>query len=219
MAVFALLGAALWITLIGGGRYLLFNVVISMRSPMVFLYGAVSLAIVRHLLWPRPTILTRARHVYASIVARADLAAAIRAFAATRPAVLLVGFFAVITFGLSDKVGFTPSTDPLANLPARFDAGWYAGVALDGYTWDHTFQRQRNIAFFPAMPMLMRPLAMAFGMHDRSASHDRRMLRALWAGVVISLAAFLWALVYVVRLGREVIGAERAADAALLLAS
>jgi len=219
MATVALLGAALWITLIGGGRYLLFDVVISLRSPMVFLYGAASVAIVRHLLWPRPTILTRARHVYASIFARADLAAAIRAFAATRPAVLLVGFFAVITFGLSDKAGFTPSTDPLANLPARFDAGWYAGVALDGYTWDHTFQRQRNIAFFPAMPMLMRPLAMVFGLHDRSASYDRRMLRALWAGVVISLAAFLWALVYVVRLGREVIGAERAAAAALLLAS
>ena len=45
------------------------------------------------------------------------------------------------------------------------------------------------------------------------------MLRALWAGVVISLAAFLWALVYLVRLGRELVGAERAADAALLLAA
>ena len=69
------------------------------------------------------------------------------------------------------------------------------------------------------MPMLMRPLALAFGMHDRLASRDRQMLRALWAGVVISLAAFLWALVYVARLGREVLGADRAADAALLLAS
>jgi hypothetical protein len=219
MATVALLGAALWIALIGGGRYLVFDVVISLRSPVVFLYAAASVAIVRHLLWPRPTALARARDVYASILARADLAAALRAFAATRPAVLIVGFVAVITFGFSDKAGFTPSRDPLANLPARFDAGWYADVALDGYTWDHTFQRQRNIAFFPAMPMLMRPLAMAFGMHDRSDSRDRRMLRALWAGVVISLAAFLWALVYVVRLGREAIGADRAADAALLLAS
>jgi hypothetical protein len=218
-AVVALLGVALWIALIGGGRFLVFDVVIPLHSPMAFLYAAASVAIVRHLLWPRPTALARVRDVYAAILARADLAAAIRAFAATRPAVLIVGFFAVITFGFSDKVGFTLSRDPLANLPARFDAGWYADVALDGYTWDHTFQRQRNIAFFPAMPMLMRPLAMAFGMHDRSDSRDRRMLRALWAGVVISLAAFLWALVYVVRLGREVIGAERAADAALLLAS
>jgi mannosyltransferase PIG-V len=219
MAVVVLLAAALWIGLIGGGRYLVFDVVIPLRSPMAFLYAAMSVAIVRHLLWPRPTALARAGELYDSILARADLAAALRAFLATRPAVLLVGFFAVMTFGLSDKAGFSPSPDPLANLPARFDAGWYADVSLDGYTWDHTFQRQRNIAFFPAMPMLMRPLAMAFGMHDRSASRDRRMLRALWAGVVISLAAFLWALVYVVRLGRDVIGPDRAAAATLLLAS
>ena len=219
MAAAALLGAALWIALVGGGRYLLFDVVISLRSPMVFLYAAASLLIVRHVLWPRPDALARARGVYASVVARPDLGPAIRAFVATRPAVLLVGFFAVITFGLSDKAGFTPSKEPLANLPARFDAGWYADVALDGYTWDHTFQRQRNIAFFPAMPMLMRPLAAAFGMHDRTTSRDRQMVRALWAGVVISLAAFLWALVYVVRLGQDLIGAERAANAAMLLAA
>jgi hypothetical protein len=219
IATVALLGVALWIAVVGGGRYLVFDVVISMRSPMVFLYAAASLTIVRHLLWPRPSLFARAKSLSASILAHGDLAAAIRAFAATRPAVLLVGFFAVITFGLSDKAGFTPSKDPLANLPARFDAGWYGDVALDGYTWDHTFQRQRNIAFFPAMPMLMRPLALAFGMHDRSASRDRRMLRALWAGVVISLAAFLWALVYVARLGREMMGADRGADAALLLAA
>jgi hypothetical protein len=219
LAALVLLGAALWIAVVGGGRYLVFDVVVSMRSPLVFLYAAASVALVRHLLWPRPTALWRVRSAYASVLERADLVAAIRAFLATRPAVLLVGFFAVITFGLSAKPGFMVSRDPLANLPARFDAGWYADVALDGYTWDHTFQRQRNIAFFPALPMLMRPLAAAFGLHDRPASRARRTLRALWAGVVISLAAFLWALVYVVRLGRETIGAERGADAALLLAS
>jgi hypothetical protein len=219
MAAVALLGAALWSAPIGGGRYPLIDVVISPRSPLVFLYAATSVLIVRHLLWPRPTAVARARRVYSSIFARPDLAAAIRAFAATRPAVLLVGFFAVITLGLSAKPGFVLSRDPLANLPARFDAGWYANVALDGYVWDDTFQRQRNIAFFPAMPMLMRPVAMAFGMHDPKPSHTRQLLRATWAGVVISLAAFLWALVYVVRLGDELIGAERAAHAAMLLAA
>lgn len=218
-AAFILVAAALWIAIVGGGRYVVFGVGISFRSPLVFLYAAASVLLVRHLLWPRPNALQRLRAASASILARADLAAALRAFAATRPAVLFVGFFAVLTFGLSDKAGFTPSREPLANLPARFDAGWYADVALDGYTWDHTFQRQRNIAFFPAMPMLMRPMGMAFGMHDRTASRDRRMLRALWAGVVISLVAFLWALHYVVRLGHELIGPERAANAALLLAA
>jgi hypothetical protein len=218
-AALVLLGAALWIALVGGGRYLVLDVVVSMRSPLVFLYAAASVAIVRHLLWPRPTALARVSRAHAALLARTDVVAAIRVFLATRPTVLLVGFFAVITFGLAEKPGFTLSRDPLENLPARFDAGWYVDVALDGYTWDHTFQRQRNIAFFPAMPMLMRPLAVAFGLHDRPESRHRRMLRALWAGVVIALAAFLWALVYVVRLGRELVGADRAADAALLLAS
>jgi hypothetical protein len=218
-AACVLVAVALWVAIVGGSRYLVFGLVISFRSPLVFLYAAASLLIVRHLLWPWPTALQRWRAAHASILARPDLAAALRAFIATRPTVLLIGFFAVLTFGLSGKAGFTPSREPLANLPARFDAGWYAGVALDGYTWDHTFQRQRNIAFFPAMPMLMRPMGMAFGMHDRTASRDRQMLRALWAGVVISLVAFLWALHYVVRLGHELIGPERAANAALLLAA
>ena len=69
------------------------------------------------------------------------------------------------------------------------------------------------------MPMLMRPLGTLFGMRDSAATRERRMLRALWAGVVISLAAFLWGLHYFVRFGRELIGPERAANAALLLAA
>ena len=56
-------------------------------------------------------------------------------------------FFAVVTLGVSKTAGFALSTDPLDNLPAQFDAGWY-GVALDGYQWDQQFGRQRNIAFF-----------------------------------------------------------------------
>lgn len=214
-----LAGSALWIAIVGGSRHIVFDVVISFRSPLLFLYAAASVLIARHLLWPRPTAWSHLKATHASILARPDFAAALRAFVATRPAVLLAGFLAVITIGVTSKPGFTLSRDPLANLPARFDAGWYGDIALDGYTWDHTFQRQRNIAFFPAMPLLMRPLGAAFGMQDRTVPRERRMLRGLWAGVAISLAAFLWALHYLVRLGRELIGAERAASAALLLAA
>lgn len=219
VAAAVLVAVAVWIAIVGGTRHLIFDVVISFRSPLLFLYAAASVLVVRHVLWPRPSALWHLKATHASILARPDFAAALRAFVATRPAVLLVGFLAVITIGLTDRPGFTVSRDPLANLPARFDAGWYGDIALDGYTWDHTFQPQRNIAFFPAMPMLMRPLGTAFGMRDRTAPRERQMLRALWAGVVISLAAFLWALHYLVRLGRELIGRERAASAALLLAA
>jgi hypothetical protein len=218
-AVLVLAAAALWIAFLGGHRYLIFGIVVSLRSPLLSMYAAASILIVRHLLWPRPTILQRLIAARRSLEACSDLAPALRAFVATRPAVLLVGFLAVVTFGIARPPGFELSKDPLANLPARFDAGWYSDIALKGYSWDHTFQRQRNIAFFPALPMMMRPVGAVFGMYDPSIPFDRRKLRGLWGGVAISLVAFLWALVYIVRLGRTLIGAEAAANAALLLAA
>jgi hypothetical protein len=218
-AALVLMGIALWIAVTGGRRFLVLDSVVSLRSSLLFVYAAASVLIVRHLLWPRPNALQHLDAASAFVRARPDAAAALRAFVATRPAVLVIGFLAVVTFGIAGKPGFTLSKDPLANLPARFDAGWYGDIALDGYSWDHTFQRQRNIAFFPAMPMLMRPVGIVFGMGDRTAPRERRMLRGLWAGVVISLAAFLWALYYFVRLGRDLVGAEAAANAALLLAA
>lgn len=213
-----LVAAALWYGIVGSSAMFLGNVLIS-PSPLVLMYAAVCVQIVRHLLWPRPSLLSRLETIHAAVVARPNLAAAIRAFVATRPAVFVVAFVAVIAVGFPATPGFVLARDPMSNLPARYDAGWYGDIALDGYTWDHTFQRQRNIAFFPALPMLIRPVGVAFGMYDQTASRDRRLLRALWAGVVISLAAFFWALYYVTRLAADLIGPERAAGAAMLLAA
>ncbi len=216
----AALGAvAAWLAVVGVGSGVVLGRIVAPPSPLLVIYAAICLQIVRHLLWPRPTVIRHAQKVHARVMERPEVAAAIRAFAGTRPAVFLVGFFAVMTIGFAAKPDFVLSRDPVANLPARFDAGWYGDIALDGYTWDHTFQRQRNIAFFPALPLLMRPLGMAFGMSDPTAPRERRLLRALWAGVAVSLGAFLWALIYVARLGEELIGAERAANAVLLLAA
>src|SRR6185369_2867286 len=114
------------------------------------LYVAGSIQVVRHLLWPRPSVPARLKAVGERILARPHLYAACRAFVMTRPAVFVLAVAAVATIGITSTPGFVLSRDPVANLPARFDAGWYGGIALDGYTWDHTFQRQRNIAFFPA---------------------------------------------------------------------
>jgi mannosyltransferase PIG-V len=215
----ALLGMAVWVAMLGGRRYLVLGIVISLKSSMPFLYEAISVLIVRHLIWRRPSALEHLRSTGAVVRSHPDLSAALRIFLATRPAVLLVGFFAVVTFGIAVNPGFTPSENPLANLPARFDAGWYGDVTLEGYSWAHSFKRQRNIAFFPAMPMLMRPVAAVLGLHDRAPTHDVRMVRALWGGVLISLAAFLWALYYIIRLGRDLVGAEAAENAALLLSA
>ncbi|MDQ3213879.1 MAG: hypothetical protein M3Q85_14465 [Acidobacteriota bacterium] len=218
-AALVLAGMAVFIAIAGGRRYVVFGTVLALRSPLLLVYAAASVLIVRHLLWPRPSAIDHLRAVRAALRARPDAAAALSAFLATRPAILAIGFLAVVTFGTAAPPGSTLSNDPVANLPARFDAGWYGDIALNGYSWDHTFQRQRNIAFFPALPLLMRPVGAVFGMHERTAPRDRRMLRGMWAGVVISLAAFLWALHYVVRLGRPLVGQDAAAHAALLLAA
>jgi hypothetical protein len=218
-AALVLAAIAVWIALMGGRRYLFLGTIVSLKSPLPLVYAAVSVLIVRHLMRPRPNALQHLRATYASVRARADFAPALRAFLATRPAVLAIGFFAVITFGTSAPVGMKFSNDPLVNLPARFDAGWYGGIAVDGYSWDHTFRRQRNIAFFPAVPMLIRSAGTILGVRDPRVPRENRMLRALWVGVAISLAAFLWALYYLVRLGRDLVGAEAAANAALLLAA
>ena len=150
---------------------------------------------------------------------RRHAAAAFRAFVATRPAVFVVAHFAVVTFGLAPTASFTLSSDPFANLPARFDAGWYGAIAIDGYEWDRRFDRQRNIAFFPALPMLMRPVGQLIGSRAPGLPRERRMLRALWGAVFISLTAFFLALVYLSRLSRILAGADAAAAAPLLLAA
>jgi hypothetical protein len=215
----ALLLVALWLAVVGVDRRLILDRVFEPPSASLVIYAAVSLQIVRHLLWPKPTAWSRFNAARAAVMTRPYVGTAIRAFVATRPAVFLVAFVSVLTIGLSAKPGFILSREPLYNLPARFDAGWYGDIALDGYTWDHTFQRQRNIAFFPALPMLMRPLGAVFGMNDRTVPRERRMLRALWAGTVLSLAAFLWALYYVTRLAADLVGDDYAESAALLLSA
>jgi hypothetical protein len=207
-AAAALAALAVVVALGGGTRRIVFGVVLSLRSPLALLYVAASLLIVRHLVVPRPSVWTRLGDARAAIAARPDFAAALGPFVATRLAVFLAAFLAVSTIGIAMTPGFVVSNDPLANLPARFDAGWYSEIAVDGYNWSSTFAEQRNIAFFPAMPLLMRGVGVAFGMNERGLPREHRMARALWGGVIVSLAAFLWGLHYLVRLGRELIGPE-----------
>ena len=217
-ATVALVAIAVWWILVARPVGV-FNSIGGPLSPVILLYIAGSIQVVRHLMWPKPNIASRLAHVRDRIRAKPHLYAACRGFVVTRPAVFVIAIASVATIGITSTPGFVLSRDPVANLPARFDAGWYGGIALDGYYWDNTFQRQRNIAFFPAMPLLMRPVGALFGMYDVTASRERRMLRALWAGTVVALVAFFWALYYVSRLAEELIGAERAAAAALLLAA
>lgn len=211
--------AASFFVAAAGRTFLLGGAQLVLPSPPFLLFLSAAMLAIRHVARPRPSLRTTAAMWSSYLAARPHLAAASRAFFVTRPLVLLVAYFAVVTFGFPRTVGFTLSSDPLGNLPARFDAGWYGGVALDGYQWDQQFGRQRNIAFFPALPMLMRPVGTLIGMNQTSLPRDKRMLRALWAGVLVSLAAFAWALIYVARLADLLAGPHAAAAAPLLIAA
>jgi hypothetical protein len=69
------------------------------------------------------------------------------------------------------------------------------------------------------MPILTRAVGPVFGTGRTGLPPERRMARMLWAAVFVSLSAFLLALYYLVKLGSDVLGDERAASAALLLAA
>jgi len=138
----------------------------------------------------------------------------------SRIAVLFLAYMAVVTIGVDQtSKGFELSGDKLFNLPARFDAGWYGGIALDGYSFSGDFSRQQNVAFFPAYPMLLRVAGYPIGAFGRSIPKERRMLRLFWGGVILSIVAFAWAGAYVWRLARDLIGEPRAFDAVALLAA
>ncbi len=185
-----------------------------------FFVAALVITALRHALWPRPSILTTMAEWNVWLRARPALSDALLAFGLTRPVVLLVGLIAVTTVGLPPDSGqLGAGRQAVPGLVARFDANWYAGIAADGYFWQGTFGRQQNPAFFPAFPMLMRVGGWITGAFDPQLSPERRLFRLTGCGLVISLAAFLWAAWYFGRLARELLDDEHARGAMWLLAS
>lgn len=208
-----------WEVLTGGARGgILRFVVPPAASAGLLFYAAAALLTLRHVVMPAPSTLARLRRQTQRAGDSPVWGPVWRAFLATRLMVFVVAFGAVTTIGVAEHPGFQLSGDVLTNLPARFDAGWYAGIATNGYQWGGRFDRQSNIAFFPALPMLMRAVGIPLGSRDRQRPREIRMARLLWGGVLISLTAFLFALVYLIKLGTQLVGQERAANAAWLLA-
>ncbi|HWT46386.1 MAG TPA: mannosyltransferase family protein [Vicinamibacterales bacterium] len=192
---------------------------LSIRSPGRIFLTAVVLGVIRHLLF-RGEPLHRRMLNGLSRVRRSDAAPVVAVALISRAAVLVVALFAVLTFGLSQpEVGFTLADDPLLNLPARFDAGWYGTIAQDGYSFDGRYDRQQNIAFFPAFPLLMRGASAMTGGFAPGIPKPWRQARMMWGGVLLSIAAFMWAAVYVFRLARDMGFSARAHASVSLLAA
>jgi hypothetical protein len=182
------------------------------------LFVAAALIAIRHVLHPADPLHARLARVFRSTCA--CVPAPVRSAIGSRLIVLAIGYVGVLSIGLAaNETGFTVAADPLMNLPARFDAGWYGTIALEGYSFQGRFDRQQNVAFFPAFPLLMRAAGYPLGAFLPSVPTDRRLARLLWAGVAVSIIAFACAALYLWRLAREMIGDARAADAVVLLAA
>jgi hypothetical protein len=181
---------------------------------------------IRHWRWPRPSwpsrLVAAAQRAWAAPATRVVLPALV----ASRLMVLAVGFLGVVLIGFPDKSPpFRVSRNEAVNLPVRWDAGWYLGIVLNGYDFDPNARAttQQNVAFFPAYPMITRAVTAWLGGRivrpDEPISGNRiewqyAMHRtALAAGLLVSITAFGWGLVYLFALARELLDDDAAAGA------
>jgi len=205
----AVAGLALLVAGFGGFRLHLLGQRVSVTSGSRILMAALLILLVRHAVRRDHPVYLRAWRSIGRWWDSDGVRAVVPMWAASRLAVLMVGFLAVGTFGYRDGgAPFRLYKNEFLDLPARYDAGWYLGIAVDGYKWDPESAGHQNIAFMPALPMLMRFGGRLIGGHP------------LWAGQIVVLASCLWAFVYVYRLARSALGdADRAAWAVALLAA
>jgi hypothetical protein len=203
-----LLTISVWVT--GGFREWLPWGRISVTSWHRTLLVAASLIAVRHLLQLRPSVLVRLTEAIGRLRRAPGVRQTLPITVTTRAMVLLVGMLAVAMIGFREDVRppWRMHANEFLNLPARWDTGWYVGIAAEGYRWmPARTEVQQNIAFFPAYPMLMRYTSLFLGRE------------LAWTGVAISWVAFGWALVYLFRFTRERFDEDVGGAAAMLLAT
>lgn len=201
------------IAMSGGFRVRLGGFRIALTSPYRLLIWGVVLAIARHVLAPRPPIYRDLPARVAGWWRTAAARAAVGAFIGTRPAILFAGYLAVVMIGYGTSDGNAPwrlADNEFGNLQARYDTGWYLGVAIDGYSFiPGRPEDQQNVVFFPALPMLMRVTGRLLGGASPPAY--------AWGGALCMLLAFLGALAYLFRFARETLGDDERAEAAVWL--
>ena len=149
---------------------------------------------------------------WSRLVRRAARGATFRivAFAiAVRVFTALMALIVNVVFPLAQRQQFTvlDRTHLLWDTFARYDSGWYFGIARYGY--EFVEGGRSNLAFFPVYPLLMRYVGLALG-------GGRQNLYL--AGVIISWVAYVLAMVMLYRLGRTYLS-RRAAERAVIFAS
>jgi hypothetical protein len=105
----------------------------------------------------------------------------------------LVGFLANVTIPDYQDQGFSvlQEPNPFWDRFARYDSGWYHGIASEGYAFVEG--GRSNLAFFPLYPLLIRAFGWLFG----GAQEDY-----YFAGIMISWLSFAAAMPLLYRLAR-----------------
>ena len=215
----AALGGAALLAITGPYRQVLGGTAVSIGW-MHAAFAAAGVAAIRHAAMPGPTGLASLRQWRATLDRRVVLKDALLATALSRLPIVFVGLLATSAIGFPTGGGEAASLrDPIRALPARWDAQWYAGIAAHGYQWQHSFDPQQNLAFFPAYPLLIRALGTVTGAFAEGVPEDRQIARLTWCGLIIALAAFAGAAWYFGRLAREMMNESRARAALWLLAA
>jgi hypothetical protein len=208
----ALVIVSVVVALSGGFRIWFGGWRIAVTSPYPLLLWALAIGIIRHFIAPATPIYHDLPERLAAWWREPSVHTAVIVVAGTRPAILFVGYMAVLMFG------YPPGSEPpkqmndeLINLSARWDANWYLGIATEGYHYvPNQPGLQQSIAFFPAYPMLVRIVARILGGHVPGY---------IGAGLFISFAAFFGALVYLYALARDSLGEDEARFALWLAAT
>ncbi len=115
---------------------------------------------------------------------------------------------AVVPMAQREQFTIYPSTNLFWDTFARWDSGWYFGIARYGYEWVEG--GRSNLAFFPVYPLLMRYVALAMG---------GGRVRVYMAGILISWTAFVLAMIVLHRLARVELGDDSAARRAIVYAA
>ncbi len=121
----------------------------------------------------------------------------------------LLAFMVNILYPLAQPQQFTvlDRTHLLWDTFARYDSGWYFGIARHGY--EFVEGGRSNLAFFPVYPLLMRYVGLAFGGGQQNL---------YLAGIVISWTAYVLAMLMLYHLGRTYL-TRLAAERAVVFAS
>ncbi len=203
VATLLLVAAAASVAVFGGFRVRLFGAVVTAHSSLRILVIAALVIAARHYFRRAPTLFARIVDGTNTLLHAESFRAIAPAFLWSRAAVLLTAYLSVVIVGYPTEIRFRVSKNEFANLPARWDAGWYLGIAQQGYRYDSGIRGQQNVAFFPAFPLVTRATGVLLGGNvDEGDARYSNPMRVLWAGVLVNLGALAAALGYLYRMVR-----------------